>query len=475
VDALGYPADFDPQTNTAVRVLAGRVRWLLDQYYRQEGVHDDIQIEIPIRTYEPIFRINSMPNDRAQTGLPMAFSPTSFTDYRLSITVIPFMGTSSNEDKFVADNITESIVTGLVHFRELRIVRTDEEYPDKSVKTSDEQRDPARIILNGRVQLHGNTLRISAGLTDTRTGTKIWAHSHEYPDTSINLLGIEDHIARLVVNALANYNGVIPSFISKESVKKRPVNMNIHEAIFCFEYFLNVYTMDAYFTALGALEHAVKSNPDNPLVLSMLCNAYCHNYIYDLGVESASLEKAECLAQRAVTLDPECQMTYFTEALLRFLQRQPDRCLARLRMTTELNPFNSYILHASGLLYCMLGCWEEGMPLWEQAMQINPRYPSLSPFVPFMYNYVRGNYGEAWDYAIQFSTPVLWNPLIRAAAAGQLGLPDQAKVALQELLQIRPDFPSRARDLMRRIVYLDEHVEMLLDGLLKAGLKLNPA
>jgi hypothetical protein len=79
--------------------------------------------------------------------------------------------------------------------------------------------------------------------------------------------------------------------------------------------------------------------------------------------------------------------------------------------------------------------------------------------------------GAGWRLSSRFisETPV------RAAAAGQLNLHDQAKAALEELLVMRPDFPSRVRDLMRRVVFLEEHIDMLLEGLFKAGLKLSPA
>jgi hypothetical protein len=45
----------------------------------------------------------------------------------------------------------------------------------------------------------------------------------------------------------------------------------------------------------------------------------------------------------------------------------------------------------------------------------------------------------------------------------------EAGKAVVELLALVPDFKSRDHSLIRRMVYLDEHVEMLLDGLAKAG------
>ena len=44
-------------------------------------------------------------------------------------------------------------------------------------------------------------------------------------------------------------------------------------------------------------------------------------------------------------------------------------------------------------------------------------------------------------------------------------------MAVNELLALVPDFKSRGPSLIRRMVYLDEHVDMLVEGLRKAGLK----
>jgi hypothetical protein len=61
--------------------------------------------------------------------------------------------------------------------------------------------------------------------------------------------------------------------------------------------------------------------------------------------------------------------------------------------------------------------------------------------------------------------------LFVAAALGQLGLKENAGAAVRELLTLNPDFATRARELMRPQLFSDENVEMLLDGLRKAGLE----
>ena len=76
-------------------------------------------------------------------------------------------------------------------------------------------------------------------------------------------------------------------------------------------------------------------------------------------------------------------------------------------------------------------------------------------------------------YDLFFSnTPdYFWDPLIRTAALGQLNRQAEAKKAGSKLLALVPDFERRGRSLIQRMVYLEEHTEMLLDGLRKAGLE----
>ncbi len=55
VEALGRPADFDPQTDPIVRVEAGRLRRTLAQYYAGEGAGDPVRITMPVGAYVPVF------------------------------------------------------------------------------------------------------------------------------------------------------------------------------------------------------------------------------------------------------------------------------------------------------------------------------------------------------------------------------------------------------------------------------------
>lgn len=55
VDVFGKAADYDPATDATVRVQAGRLRELLDQYFETEGATETLRIEIPRGSYVPAY------------------------------------------------------------------------------------------------------------------------------------------------------------------------------------------------------------------------------------------------------------------------------------------------------------------------------------------------------------------------------------------------------------------------------------
>lgn len=58
-EVLGRPQGFDPQSDSTVRVQAGRLRVKLNEYYAQEGSNDPILVEIPKGSYALTFQLRS--------------------------------------------------------------------------------------------------------------------------------------------------------------------------------------------------------------------------------------------------------------------------------------------------------------------------------------------------------------------------------------------------------------------------------
>ena len=120
----------------------------------------------------------------------------------------------------------------------------------------------------------------------------------------------------------------------------------------------------------------------------------------------------------------------------------------------------------------MLGDFEFGLPITRRAMALNPHHPGWYYFSIFDDHYLKHEYEKALATAKKIDMPghYFYYSSI-AAAAGQLGLTEEAESAIDELLKLFPDFPQRARANYELLNLPSQLINHLLDGLRKAGLK----
>jgi hypothetical protein len=83
VEAFGRPHDFDPKTDTIVRVQIHRLRQKLTEYYEADGSRDPILVEIPKGHYLPSFGAAS--NSDVNVGQ----DPTPESDATISAAIVP--------------------------------------------------------------------------------------------------------------------------------------------------------------------------------------------------------------------------------------------------------------------------------------------------------------------------------------------------------------------------------------------------
>jgi len=68
-EVFGRSVDFDPQSDSAIRVQAGRLRLKLVDYYTHEGVHDTVIVEVPNGSYTLNFHDRDLPASAPATPL----------------------------------------------------------------------------------------------------------------------------------------------------------------------------------------------------------------------------------------------------------------------------------------------------------------------------------------------------------------------------------------------------------------------
>ena len=68
-EVLGRPSGFDPQSDSTVRVQAGRLRVKLAEYYAHEGPDDPLVVELPKGSYALTFHLRAKPGVHPETAL----------------------------------------------------------------------------------------------------------------------------------------------------------------------------------------------------------------------------------------------------------------------------------------------------------------------------------------------------------------------------------------------------------------------
>ncbi|QOZ80366.1 adenylate cyclase [Bradyrhizobium sp. CCBAU 53351] len=122
----------------------------------------------------------------------------------LSIVVLPFanIGGDPAQDYFV-DGVTESLTTDLSRIAGSFVIgrNTAFTFKGKAVDARQIGRDlNVHYVLEGSVQRGGNRFRLNAQLTDTETGSQVWADRFDKP--AAELLDMQDEIVSRLANTL---------------------------------------------------------------------------------------------------------------------------------------------------------------------------------------------------------------------------------------------------------------------------------
>jgi adenylate cyclase len=203
----------------------------------------------------------------------------------------------------------------------------------------------------------------------------------------------------------------------------------------------------------------------------MLGHIHADNYALGFREMEASLEKALTFARKGVALEPQNQFAQDALTLVYFHRGDKEFFLQHVEETIKLNPNAPYIVGVAGWHMALYGEWDRGLNLLKKGMKLNPYHPSWFHLAPYMDYYLRGEYENALAEALKFNFPELyWDPLMRAAALGRLGGQNEAESAVNQLLELEPNFATRGRWVISRYVKVDELVDTIIEGLRQAGL-----
>lgn len=471
VDILGRGGDFDPRTDPIVRTEASKLRRALQHYYLLAGKDDPLRFTLPKGAYVIQFAAKgatSEPTDPAEDDGVRAGVAA-----RPRIAVVPLHNTGGmHQTDAFAVGLTEELSSGLARFRGLEVVS-----PRKIAGEAVDGTDPNRLaamrgidyVLTGSLRWSGSRMRLSAHLIDAITYRYVWSETFDRAWSASSAFEIEDDIVAMITGRLAGRYGVL-SWPAGANIKicVRPGR----DAAPLF----HAYKLDhALFRETRAhLRRAHEADRDDAQILAMLAEVEIDAIALRLDDRNRSPGHCLAMAKKAVRLDPECQQARLTLGYAHMLRRDFDVAIETFEHCIALNANASYPSAFCGWAMALCGAWRRGSAVLERARRSNPHHPGWLSLVPLLTAWRGNDLERAHMLAATCNTPALcWDPLLRAATLSRLGRTEEARQAIQRLLELDPNFGRHAGSYVGRFVFDASTAKEIVEALSDAGLQVS--
>ena len=397
-----------------------------------------------------------------------------------SIAVLPFANLSGDaEQAYFSDGVTEDIITGLSHFRQLFVIARNSSFQFRD-KASDVRRVASvlgvRFIVEGSVRRAGDRLRVTAQLIDAATGTHLWAERFDRDMT--DLFAVQDEITRTIVASLA---GQVEEADRRRALRKGGSDLSAYDLLLRGKHRLEKGGREDVLAAREIFQRVAEIDPDWAPGYVALAETYFYEAISDWSdAPQAAIEKLFELGHEAARLDPQDSGARLCLAFghLR-LTGNLEMAKAQIEAAIALNPndLDSYCL--KGFLSTYMGEFEDVLWCTSEAIRRAPNMPEKCLHSRVMAEYLLGRYADAIATFGRMARPPLDLFGWVAACYAELGREEEARVTARQFRdRARVEKPGLAKDdaeawkayWARRFPARDRaSVERLLDGLRKAG------
>jgi TolB-like protein len=456
--------DFNPTVDPIVRIQAGRLRRSLERYYLMAGAADAVRIELPRGTYVPLTRWTHPSEDSAREA--PAIARTLDADGWPSV-IVGVFNAESAELAAAAEWIQEEMCIEMGRYGDVSVVLQRD--LDQLGAAGFGQGD---FALSGHLSSSESGLRVHARLVDCRNARQVWAEEYRAPPNPVRRL--YEETARRIAARVASEQGAVAHQLWAQQRKTPPAELQPYGAILrSYQFFFNREPSD-FLPAYEALRRIVRERPECALAwvqLARLCSA---NYAFEIASAPASIDEAITLAQNGVHLDPSSQRGRVVLAGALLIKGELAAGREEAEKAYELNPGSFVYLEWIGWLLALLGEWDHGIALIRRATLRNPNAATVTQFALWANHMRLGYYELAYRTALLFQDATFfWRPLMRASSLGHLGRRAEAKHEVAELLRRKPNFQNRGRVLIGRYLKFRDLEACVVEGLAKAGLKLD--
>lgn len=396
-----------------------------------------------------------------------------------SIAVLPFADLSSGSDQqYLADGITEELITGLAKFPEFVVMARNSTFAYKNKPT--DVRDVGkklnvRYIVEGSIQRNDRNVRITAQLIDANTGHHLWADRYDRELKSI--FAIRDDITRAVAGTLGGLQGKVAQ---AEAVR---LSGNDPNSFTSYSYVMKGWEEWRKFTSEGnaaarqLFQIASSIDPNYARAYAGLAWTYANEYDYEWTDDfDTAIKRATEMAHKAVSLDPSDYQAHWVLGWAYLYNWEHEKAIASYLRARELNPNDAELLAEMANLLIYTGQPKQAIAQVKEAIRLNPFHEKwYDEYLGWAYEEA-GMPQEAIEVLEQVigkdpDPEAIWIlPTLAAAYANPaIARMDGARATVKTILTLKPEFSS-AEVASRNPYKTQKLIDRYVNALRRAGL-----
>lgn len=363
-DAFDRGPDYDPRTDSIVRVEAQRLRRKLREYYETAGRLDPVRIELHSGSYVPEFlRAPAAPEPSAET-VETVLDPNT-------VAVLPFANLSPEaEQGYFCDGITEDIINALTTVPELKVLGSASMFRLRDTPADVREigeKLGAGTIVEGSVRRSAGVLRISAKLMNAQTRLAMWSSSFDRPLGDV--FAVKDEIAGAIAGTLR----VTLGFDPKPPLRDGAPSVEAYTLYLKGRQAANRLDLPGYKSAIELFGRAISLFPDYALPYAALADLYASSALISVMRPFEVMPRAKRAAMEALRLDPRLAQAFAALGWVTFFfDRQWEQGLALTRRAVTIAPSYAFGHFTQGACHTILGQFDDALACFEQALELDP-------------------------------------------------------------------------------------------------------
>jgi TolB-like protein len=294
---------------------------------------------------------------------------------RPSIVVLPLVNGSEEQDQdYLADGITDDIITALTRFRWFRVIGRSSSfaYKGRSMDIKQVARElGVRYAMEGSVRRSGHHVRVSAQLVDATTARQIWAERYDMELTEA--FAVQDAIAERVAGAIE------PELLKTESlpaVARHSGNVNAWDLVRQGTWHFHRVERESHLRARELFREARSCDPE--LAEAHLWVARVNAGISAYGWSDqpeADIREGLDAALKAVQLDEKNPYAHYALAICSTQANAPEQAVLAAEKAIEISPSFAlgYLVLGMGNLF--RGNAHDALAPFEHGLMLNPYDP----------------------------------------------------------------------------------------------------